>query len=117
MIFNSTVQTRKAYSQAFDTTKREPPIAVYLGQLLHLQTRKLDLVWKTSHLDLSIYPDRLLDISTNMGNKAIAVFKKEGVVFPLNLRHNLSTTAATDNLDVYQILQLPCMPFMEQLHH
>ena len=79
MIFNSTVQTRKASSQAFHTTKQEPPIAVYLGHLLHSQTRKLDLVRKMSHLGLSISPDCLLDISTNMGNKAIAVFEKEGI--------------------------------------
>ena len=100
MIFNSTVQTRKASSQAFHTTKQEPPIAVYLGHLLHSQTRKLDLVRKMSHLGLSIFPDCLLHISTNMENKAIAVLEKEGVVCPLNLRHNLFTTAATDNFNV-----------------
>ena len=100
MIFNSTLRTRKASSQAFHTTKREPPIAVYLEQLLHSQTRKLDLVRKMSHLGLSISPDRFLDVSTNTGNKAIAVFEKEGVVSPLNLRYDLFTTAATDNLDV-----------------
>ena len=52
------------------------------------------------HLGLTISPDRLLDISTNMGNKAIAVFEKEGVVCPLNLKYDLFTTSATDNLDV-----------------
>ena len=35
-----------------------------------------------------------------MGNKAVAVFGKEDVVCPLNLRHNFFITAATDNLDV-----------------
>ena len=100
MILNSTVRTRKASSQAFRTTKQKPPIAVYLEQLLHSQTRKLDLVWKMLHLGLSISSDRLLDISTNMGNKAIAMFEKESVVCPLNLRHDFFTTAATDNLDV-----------------
>ena len=41
-----------------------------------------------------------LGIFTNMGNKAVAVFGKEDVVCPLNLRHNLFITAATGNLDV-----------------
>ena len=100
MIFNSTIRTRKTSSQAFHTTMREPPVAVYLRQLLHSQTRKLDLVRKLSHLGLSISPDHLLDISTKMGNKAIEVFQKEDVVSPLNLRRDLFTTAATDNLDV-----------------
>ena len=100
MIFNSTVGTRKASSQAFHATKQKPPTAVYLEQLLHSQTRKLDLDWKMSHFGLSISPDRLLDIFTNMRNKATAVFEKESVVCPLNLRHNFFVTAATDNLDV-----------------
>ena len=100
MIFNSIIRTRKTSSQAFHTIMREPPVAVYLGQLLHSQTRKLNLVRKLSHLGLSISPDRLLDISTKMGNKAIEVFEKEGVACPLNLRRDLFTTAATDNLDV-----------------
>ena len=52
------------------------------------------------HLGLSISPDRLLDISTNMRNKVIAVFEKEAVVCLLNRRHDFFTTAATDNLDV-----------------
>ena len=69
MIFNSTIRTCKTSSQAFHTTMREPPVAVFLGQLLHSQTRKLDLVCKLSHLGLSISPDRLLDISTKMRNK------------------------------------------------
>ena len=49
-----------------------------------------------SYLGFSISPDCLLDISSNKGNKAIAVFEKEGVVCPLNL----FTAVATDNLDV-----------------
>ena len=53
-----------------------------------------------SHHGLSISPDCLLDISTNMGNKAISVFEKEDVVCPLILRHDFFTTDATDNLDV-----------------
>ena len=44
IIFNITIQTQKDSSQEYHTTKREPSIAVYLGQLLHSQTRKLGLV-------------------------------------------------------------------------
>ena len=53
-----------------------------------------------SHRSLSLSPERLLDISTTMGNKAIAAFEKEVIVYPLNLRHDLFTTAASDNLEV-----------------
>ena len=55
---------------------------------------------KICHLGLSISPDRLLAMSTSMGNRAIDVFERESVVCPLNLRHGLFTTAATDNLDI-----------------
>ena len=36
----------------------------------------------------------------SIGNRAIDVFERESVVCPLNLRHGLFTTAATDNLDI-----------------
>ena len=55
---------------------------------------------KICHLGLSTSSDRLLDMSMSMGNRAIDVFKREGVVCPLNFRHGLFTTAATDNLDM-----------------
>ena len=100
MMFNSMIKTHITSSQAFHTIKRVSPKAVYLGQLLHSKTRKLDMVHKMSHLGLSISPDRLFDISAKMGNKAIAVFEQEGVVYPLNIRHAVFTTAATDNLDM-----------------
>ena len=100
MIFNTTIRTRKDSSQAYHTTKREPPIAVYLGQLLYSQTRKLGLVRKTNRLGITISPDRLLYISTSMGNAAIDVYESEGVICPLNLRYDPFTTAAVDNIDV-----------------
>ena len=55
---------------------------------------------KICHLGLSTSSDRLLDMSMSMGNRAIDVFKREGVVCPLNFRHGVFTTAATDNLNI-----------------
>lgn len=94
MMFNSTIQSCKASSQTFHTTKQVSPIAAYLQQLLHSKTTKMDLIWKVSHIS----PDCLLDISIKMGIRAIEAFEKEDPVYPLNTRHNLSTTAGTDNL-------------------
>ena len=53
-----------------------------------------------SRRGLSLTPELLLDILTTMGNKAIAEFEKEVIVYALNLRHGLFKTAATDNLEV-----------------
>ena len=50
IIFNPTVRTRQTSSQSYHATKRKPPIAVYLGELLQSQTRKLDSVSKMCHL-------------------------------------------------------------------
>ena len=52
------------------------------------------------HLGLSISPERLLGMPMSMESRAIDVFEREGVVCPLNVRHGLFTTAATDNLDI-----------------
>ena len=42
----------------------------------------------------------MLEISTSLGNTSISVYEKEGVVCPPNLKLNLFTTAAIDNLDI-----------------
>ena len=93
MIFNSTVRTRQ-------TSPQLEALYSCLYWTVALSNKKIDLVRKKCHLGLSISPDRLLDISTSMENRAIDVFEREGVVCPLNLRHGLFTTAVTDNLDI-----------------
>ena len=100
LIHNTTIRTRKEQHSAYHTTKREPPISIYLAQLIHSKTRKLDLVETLSHLGITISPNRMLEISTSLGNTSISVYEKEGVVCPPNLKLNLFTTAAIDNLDI-----------------
>ena len=79
MIFNSTIRTTKDSSSSYHSQKREPPIAVYLGQMLHIKTRKLNIVDKICHLGICISSDCLLNISTALGNSAVEQYEREGI--------------------------------------
>ena len=61
---------------------REPPLPVYLGLLVHAETRKKTLVDKLYRLGLSISYDRVMQISADLGNSVCTQFEEEGVVCP-----------------------------------
>ncbi len=81
------------------STVREPPLPIYIGLLLHAETRKKGLIEKMHDLGLSVSYDRVLSLSTELGNKACARFMMDGVVCPSKLRHQVFTTSAVDNID------------------
>jgi hypothetical protein len=88
VMFNSSARRRQS---TVDPTKhshnRETPVPVYLGVLMHTKTRKRDLVDNLFHLGLSISYDRVLNISTELGNNMCRYFQNQGGQFaPLNLR-------------------------------
>ena len=97
--FNCTVRRRKDSMVMYHSKLREPPLPVYVGLLLHAETRKKGLVNKMSDLGLAISYNRVLEISTAIGNMATARYKEEGVVAPLNLCKGIFTTSAVDNID------------------
>jgi hypothetical protein len=66
---------------------------------MHTKTRKRDLVDTLFHLGLSISYDRVLSISTDLGNKICHFFQTEGTVCPPVLKSGLFTTGAVDNID------------------
>ena len=65
----------------------------------HAETRKKSLVDKFYRLGLCISYDRLMQISTDLGNKVSEQFEKDGLVCPLDLRKDLFTTGCVDNID------------------
>ena len=71
LMFNTTIRSRSESSSSYHSTGREPSIAVYLAQLIHSHTRKLNIVDSLCHLGLCISGDRLLDISASMGNRTV----------------------------------------------
>jgi hypothetical protein len=97
--FNSIVRRRKNSSAVYHSRERETPLPTYIGLLLHAETRKRGLIDKMSSLGLSISYNRVLEISTEMGNMVGARFREEQVVCPSILKKSLFTTSAVDNID------------------
>ena len=100
LMYNSRIRRREdACGTPRHNLERETPLPVYLGLMLHTKTRKRDLVDRLFKLGLCISYDRVLSISTEMGNKLCDYYEKENVVCPPNLKGDLFTAAAADNID------------------
>lgn len=78
---------------------RETPLPMYVGLTIHAKTRKRELVETLFDLGLSISYDRVMEVSTQVGNSVCEQYHQDQVVCPPNLRQGLFTTAAVDNID------------------
>ena len=67
--FNSVVRRCKDSKANYHTKEREMPLAIYVGILLHAETRKRGLVDKLRDLGLSVSYNRALENSSELGNK------------------------------------------------
>ena len=72
-------------SSTYHSTDREPSLMAYVGLLLHAKTRKRGLIDKFYDLGMSVSYDRVLTISTAMGNTVSARFEEEHAVCPPKL--------------------------------
>ena len=72
---------------------------MYLGLLVHGETRKQNVTDKLNDLGMSISYNRVLELSTDLGNTICSRFETENIVCPSNLRKGLFTTGAVDNID------------------
>ena len=98
--YNSFVRRREGdVKQERHNKTRETPLPIYTGLVVHAKTRSRDLVEKLHELGLSISYDRVLAISTELGNSVCHQYHQEDVVCPPSLRKGLFTTAAVDNID------------------
>ena len=88
-----------AVKQERRNKSRETPLSIYVGLSIHAKTRSRDLVEAMHTLGLSVSYDRVLAISTDLGNAVCRRYHEENVVCPSNLRLGLFTTAAVDNID------------------
>ena len=89
LIFNSAKLGSKSSSTVSHNVDRETPLPTYLGLMLHVSTRKRDLVDNLHSLGISISYDHVLQISKNFANNVCELYEDEGVVCPLNLRENM----------------------------
>ncbi|KAK3887811.1 hypothetical protein Pcinc_008090 [Petrolisthes cinctipes] len=89
----------KEHPDVRHSTSQETPLPLYIGMMLHVETRMRGLMDKLFSLGLSISYDRVLRLSAEMGNRACQMFQTEQVVCPPTLRGSVFTTAAVDNID------------------
>ena len=99
IVFNSHVRRRKDSVSMHHSKEKETPLPEYIGLMVHALTRSRTLIDKLYELGLSISYDRVLEISSSMGNTVCEYYSENHVVCPPKLRGNLFTTAAVDNLD------------------
>ena len=97
--YNSCVRRRTDSTNAYHSGIRETPLPIYVGLTVHARTRKRDLIDTLFDLGLSISYNRVMAISTAMGNNVCEKYQREQAVCPPNLHQGLFTTAAIDNID------------------
>ena len=82
--FNSVKHKRKQSTSASSTVRHRPvqetPVPIYIGMMLHAHTRKRELVDRLSQLGISISYDRVLRLTTQMGNSIGQQFHLKQVV-------------------------------------
>ena len=97
--YNSFVRQRHEAAGVHHNKARETPLPIYIGLNIHARTRKREVIDTMFDLGLSISYDRVLEISTAMGNCVCEQYHCDAVVCPPNLLQGLFTTAAIDNTD------------------
>ena len=99
LMFNSVKYCRGAdsvnHSRERHNRDRETPLALYVAFKLHVATRKRSLIDALFNLG----NDRLLQLTSDLGNGVCERFELDGVVCPPKMRSGLFTVAAVDNLD------------------
>ena len=81
------------------SSQREPAFPVYLGLSVYSKYRKEALVDLLFENGLSVSYDRVLEISNAFGESVINMFERNGTACPLNMKKDIFTTAAIDNID------------------
>ena len=83
LLYNSSKRHRNEPTDSFrHNQQRETPVPISIGMMVHSKTRKRELVDILFSLGLSISYDRVLSISTELGNKS-AIITNMKMVFVL----------------------------------
>ena len=103
MVFNSVKHKRSTGSHIGKAVRhslqQETPVPLYVGLAIHAATRKKRLVDKLFSLGLSVSYDRILTVLSSLASDVCELFENDNALCPLNLKHEVFTTAAVDNID------------------
>ena len=98
--FNSIKHGRRSTDGSVRHSRnQETPLPLYLGVLMHVKTRRKELVDVLCALGLSVSYDRVLRLSSDLANAVFERYEENGKVCPPNLRGQVFTTAVVDNID------------------
>ena len=81
------------------SSEREPPLPIFMGLHIHKEFRSQKLVTMLYQLGISIGYSRVLQLEKRIASSLCERYEKDGVVVPLNLKHNTYTLTAVDNID------------------
>jgi hypothetical protein len=99
LVTYNSVKTLGSKNNIRHNAERETPLPIYNAFKSYVKTRKKDLIDQHHKLGLSISYDRTMQIASNIANSVCLRYGQEGLVCPGNLRKNVFTTGALDNLD------------------
>lgn len=92
-------KTKQSSTIIRHSQERETPLPIYVGMMIQTKTRKRELVDTLYELGMSISYDRVMNISTELGNKICTYYHKKNAVCPPELKVGLFTKTAVDNID------------------
>ena len=99
IVYNTKKRKSTSASTSRHNLEREPPLPIYIGLSVHSQTRSKKLVQHLYKMGISISYDRIVQLEDWIATSACEKFNENGVVVPANLRKNVFTVGALDNLD------------------
>ena len=78
---------------------RETPLPLYIGLNIHTQTRSKMLLNHLHKLGISVSYKRVTEVENSLASALCTIFEDDDVVCPSQLRKNLFTVGALDNID------------------
>ena len=98
--FNSVKQKHREGTQKFRHSKNnEPSLPVLIGLMVHARIGKRKLVDRLATEGASISYDLVMNLRRSISNQACMEYQANGFVGPVDLKKNVFTTTAIDNLD------------------
>lgn len=79
--------------------QRQPPLPLYMALSVYGRTREKCAIEEMHSHGLSTSYSSILEITSSLSHLVVQRAKEEGVLCPSNLRKNLFTVAAYDNID------------------
>ncbi len=83
--------------------KFESPLPLYIGLKVHTLSRSKKLISELSQLGLSVCYDWVIQLEKQIASFLCEHSNETGVVCPSQLRHDLFTVGALDNIDINNI--------------